>query len=119
MKASRAMFSEISKKFPTLPFSLRSLEDERQAKLGVRELVQHELIAPYPVLYERADDHVVHVKFTVLLLPSGTTKITGMSLPEGMALSEGKTLPEDIQNLLAAENKKKKKSKKKKATGDA
>ena len=42
-----------------------------------------------------------------------------MSLPEGMALSEGKTLPEDIQNLLAAENKKKKKSKKKKATGDA
>ncbi len=44
--------SEVSKQFPTLPFSLRALsateEEERQAKLGVRECVQHELLTPYP-----------------------------------------------------------------------
>jgi hypothetical protein len=31
-------------------------------------------------VYEREGDVVAHAKFTVLLLPSGTTKITGMSI---------------------------------------
>ena len=53
------------------------MEDERQAKLGVRECVQHDLLTPYPVLFERPDSSLAHVKFTVLLLPSGTAKITG------------------------------------------
>jgi hypothetical protein len=53
------------------------VEDERQAKLGVRECVQHDLLTPYPVLFERPDSSLAHVKFTVLLLPSGTAKITG------------------------------------------
>ncbi len=29
VKASRALISEVNKKFPTLPFTLRALEDER------------------------------------------------------------------------------------------
>jgi methionine aminopeptidase len=115
MKASRAMFSEISKKFPTLPFTLRGLEDERQAKLGLRECVQHELLTPYAVLHERPGDFVAHFKFTVLLLPGGTSKITGMDLPEGVFVSaEDKVLPAEIQAVLDEESKKKKKSKKKK-----
>jgi hypothetical protein len=46
----------------------------------VKECVAHELLEPYPVVYEREGDVVAHAKFTVLLLPSGTTKITGMSI---------------------------------------
>ena len=97
----------------------RGLEDERQAKLGVRECVQHELLTPYPVLFERPGDFITHVKFTVLLLPGGNTKITGVELPEGVFVSaEDKTLSSELQAVLDAENKKKKKSKKKK-TGAA
>ena len=56
---------------------ISTVEDERQAKLGVRECVQHELLTPYPVLFERPGTFMAHVKMTVLLLPSGTAKITG------------------------------------------
>ncbi len=30
--------------------------------------------------YERPGDHVAHCKFTVLLLPSGTSRVTGLGL---------------------------------------
>jgi len=36
---------------------------------------------PTQILMERAGDLVVHVKFTVLLLPSGTSKVTGLPFP--------------------------------------
>ena len=49
MKGSRAFFSEVVKKAPVFPFTLRSFDDERGAKLGVRECVQHELVQPYQV----------------------------------------------------------------------
>jgi curved DNA binding protein len=119
VKSSRAFFSEVQKKHPTMPFTLRSLEDERQAKMGVRECVQHELLTPYPVLFERPDTFVAHVKFTVLLLPGGTTKVTGLTLPQGVYVSgEDKVVSEDLQAMLSeaeakAAKKKKKKSKKK------
>ena len=71
MRASRYLFNEVNQKFPTLPFTLRALGDERQARMGVVECLKHELMHPYPVLYERQGDHVAHFKFTVLLLPSG------------------------------------------------
>lgn len=118
MKASRAFFSEVQKNASTMPFTLRTVEDERQAKLGVKECVQHDLLTPYPVLFERPDAFVAHVKLTVLLLPSGTTKVTGLQLPAGLYTSaEEKTVSEDLKDLLAVEIvKKKKKSKKKKAS---
>ncbi|CAN0156857.1 unnamed protein product, partial [Phaeothamnion confervicola] len=75
MKASRYLFNEVNARFPTLPFCLRAMDDEKQARMGVVECVKHELMQPYPVMYERAGDIVAHFKFTVLLLPSGTTKV--------------------------------------------
>jgi len=114
MKGSRTFFSEVSKKAPVFPFTLRSFDDERGAKMGVRECLQHELVLPYQVLYERNGDFVCHVKFTVLLLPGGTSKVTGLSLPEGLFVSEGKTLDEETAAILATEMKKKKKNRAKK-----
>jgi len=118
MKASRGFFSEVKTKFPTLPFTLRGIEDERQAKLGVRECVQHELLSAYPVLFERPEDIVCHVKFTLLLLPGGNSKITGLELSESIYSSD-RELPEDIRAILATELNAKKKKRIKKKTAAA
>lgn len=136
-KSSRAFFNDINKRFPTLPFSLRSMPDEKAAKMGVRECVTHQLLMPYPVLHERNGDFVAHVKFTVLLLPSGTLQISGLPpetyramctlgkapldmpliganygtiLCEQLAAARSVTVPENLVEILARvkpENKKK------------
>ena len=40
MKASRTLFSEITKKFTKMPFTLRMCEDERQARMGITECIK-------------------------------------------------------------------------------
>lgn len=79
MASSRKVFNEINKRFPTMPFTMRSLEDEKTTKIGIRECVVHDLLSSYGVVYEKPGAHVVHVRFTLLLLPSGTLKVTGMN----------------------------------------
>jgi len=82
VKASRAVLAEVDKKFPTLPFTLRHLSDVRQARLGIPECVQHELLTMYPSLHEKSGALVAHFKCTVLLLPSGTVRVTGLDMPD-------------------------------------
>ncbi|WCJ28057.1 Methionine aminopeptidase 2-1 [Euphorbia peplus] len=111
MKASRFIFSEISQKFPIMPFSARALEEKR-ARLGLVECVNHDLLQPYPVLYEKPGDLVAHIKFTVLLMPNGSDRITSHSLQE---LQPTKTIEDpDIKAWLALAIKKKKGGGKKK-----
>lgn len=59
---------------------------------------------PYPVLYERHGDHVAHFKFTVLLLPSGPTRITGLPFKEEAVLSD-KNLDSELTALMALSSK--------------
>ena len=40
----------MEKKFDTMCFNLRSLDDEKKAKMGINECVNHGLITPFPVL---------------------------------------------------------------------
>lgn len=94
-KSSREFFNVVNKRFPTLPFSIRSFPDETSARMGVRECVNHELLMPYPILQERGNDteFVSHVKVTVLLLPSGNTaQITGL-LPSTYIAAVNAPLP--------------------------
>lgn len=118
MKASRHVLTEVDKKFPTLPFTLRHFEDESQAKMGITECLSHGLLTPYPILYEKADAKVAHFKCTVLLLPSGTVRITGLPLPSYFRANIGpdeetaKVLAEIAE--VAAKKAKKKAAKKKK-----
>ena len=72
IQKSRALFSEVSKRFPTLPFSLRAFEDQTGAKVGVRECIDHELIQAYPVLVEKEGEYVAHFKSTVIILAKST-----------------------------------------------
>lgn len=39
IKSARAFFSEVNKRFPTLPFSIRAFEDSTMAKVGVLECI--------------------------------------------------------------------------------
>jgi len=118
MKASRAVLTEVDKKYPTLPFTLRHFEDERSAKMGITECVAHGLLTPYPSLHEY-DGQVAHFKCTVLLLSSGTTKVTGLDLPEYFATdkqpdADTQAVLKDIEEKAAKKAKKKAAKKKKK-----
>lgn len=114
MKASRFIFSEINQRFPIMPFTVRALEEKR-ARLGLVECLNHELLQPYPVLHERAGDLVAHVKFTVLLMPNGSDRITHGA---GQPLEPTKTLDDpEIKALLLTSAKSKKKGGGKKKKG--
>jgi hypothetical protein len=52
MKTSRAVFSEVQKKAGPFPFNVRVLEDEKRARMGLQEAVQHSLVKPYEVMYD-------------------------------------------------------------------
>ncbi|KAK8617280.1 hypothetical protein V6N13_080197 [Hibiscus sabdariffa] len=114
MKTSRFIFSEINQKFPILPFTARALEEKR-ARLGLVECVNHDLLQPYPVLHEKPGDYVAHIKFTVLLMPNGSDRITSHPVQE---LQPTKAIDDpEIKAWLALGTKTKKKGGGKKKKG--
>lgn len=124
MKASRAVLSDVDKKFGVMPFTLRYFDDEVKAKMGLKECVNHKLIEPFPVLYEKEGELVAQFKFTVLLMPTRSHKITGLpNFDIGAYKTQYKIEDESILKLLQGSNptstKKKKKSKAKKAIEEA
>lgn len=117
LKASRGIYAQI-KNLPSggaLPFTVRDLEAESESrmKMGLVECLQHELLQPYPVLYEKDGELVAHFKATCLLVGAGVDKVTGMPV-EGVE-SDKKIEDEEVLALLATPLRKKKKNKKKKA----
>uniref|UniRef100_A0A7S1TNK4 Uncharacterized protein n=1 Tax=Phaeomonas parva TaxID=124430 RepID=A0A7S1TNK4_9STRA len=114
---ARQLIAEITNKSPTVPFTLRSMGTESQARAGLRECLANELLLPYPVMVEREDETIVHVKCTVLLLPSGTTRITGLTYEAG-SFNSDKTVDEETAAILAQAGKKKRRKKKKKASAE-
>ena len=122
LKHSRAFYSEVEKKFGTMPFTLRSCDDEVRAKMGVTEAVKHKLIEPFNVLHEKEGEVVAQFKYTLLLLPSGGHKITGLPFEQDLFESEHKIEDESVLSLLqrsANPGKAKKKSKSKSGSSKA
>merc|ERR1712151_811745 len=104
-----------NRRFPALPFTLRAIEDEQVARVGVSEARRHELLEEYPVLHEKLGEVVAQFKFTVLLLPGGTKRITGLPLGnlEKQLASSCSVQNEEMKKLLATSaNPKKAKEKK-------
>ncbi|KAF3454899.1 hypothetical protein FNV43_RR05347 [Rhamnella rubrinervis] len=62
MKTSRFIFREINKKFPIMLFSTRALDDEK-ARLGLVECVNHDLLQPYPILFEKPGECICSINF--------------------------------------------------------
>ncbi|XP_015783061.1 proliferation-associated protein 2G4 [Tetranychus urticae] len=112
MKASRTFFSEIEKKFGNMPFTMRALEDEKKARMGAVECANHKLIEAFNVLYEKEGEFVAQFKFTVLLMPSGSHKITGLPFDLDLFESEFKIEDQSIKSLLEKGTKVAKKKKK-------
>merc|ERR1719230_2561257 len=108
---ARQFISEVNKRFPALPFTMRAFEDEQMARVGVSEGKRHELLHEYPVLREREGEYVAQFKFTVLLLPGGTKRVTGLPLGklESQAASKCEVTDEDLKKLLATSANPKKK----------
>ena len=73
------------------------MSDVRKARLGIQECVAHGLLTPYPSLHEHSGT-VAHFKCTVLLLPSGTARVTGLSMPE--YFSTNKDADEETAKVL-------------------
>lgn len=121
LKASRELYTLVSKKFPTFPFSIRYC-DEKKAKFAITELRDHELVHAYPVLIDNDGEFIAHIKFTCLILKNGTIRITGNKLVSPANLSsDHKVTDKDLLAILATSTgpSKKKNNKKKKAAKTA
>lgn len=114
MKSSRVFLSEVEKRFSLMPFTLRHFEDEKRARMGVIECAKHDLVEPYPVYQEKEGEFVAEFKFTLLLMPNGQMKITGLPIDLDAYESEYKITDNAIKQLLASSTQKKKNKKKKK-----
>lgn len=120
MRAARAVLSEVDSRFPVFPFSSRALE-EKAARMGIVECVNHNLIAEYPVIYTRDEAVTVHYKFTVLLVQNGTDRISGNVIDVAAYPTEKKCEDETIVELMktAPMKKKTRKNRAKKAAAAA
>jgi curved DNA binding protein len=114
MKSSREFFSKVCKQVGTMPFNLRNMDDERKARMGVGECVNHRLIEPFQVLTEKEGESVAQFKFTVLLMPNGPNKITGLPFDEASVKSEHSVTDVELQTLLKSSTNLKSANKKKK-----
>lgn len=137
MKTSRAVFSEAQKKSGAFPFNIRVLEDEKRARMGLQEAVQHGLVREYPILwvarssnninsykdrYTAPGSYVAAFHFTIALLAGGPSLITHPPIwykPEKVK-TEKEVEEEDLKELLERPLRESKKSKKnkKKAEGE-
>ncbi|MEW5312787.1 MAG: hypothetical protein WDW38_004395 [Sanguina aurantia] len=138
MKTSRAVFSEITSKFPTMPFTLRALvtspestaaaaakpaagKDKEvsavQLRLGMVECLNHGLLHGYPVLHEKPGEFVAQFKGTVLLMPNGSDVVT--KAPASQTITSEKRCDDaEVAALLATSLKKSKPKKKKASKGE-
>merc|ERR1712113_593634 len=115
MKTSREFFSQVTKTSGDMPFNIRNCEEEKKARMGVVECVKHQVLQPFNVLYEKEGSFVAQFKFTVLLMPNGPMKITGLPFDEALFKSEKKVEDNEIVTLLKQSAKPKKAEKKAKA----
>lgn len=79
------------------------------------ECLNHGLLHPFPVLYEKPGELVAQVKGTVLLMPNGNDRVT--RAPAQEVKPDKGVLDEELAALLAQPLKRKKKSKKKNEGG--
>ncbi|XP_058459472.1 proliferation-associated protein 2G4 [Malaya genurostris] len=103
LKASRAFYAEVKKKYGTMPFNLRNFEEEAKAKMGVNECVTHKLVEPFQVLYEKHNEIVAQFKNTVLILPNGLQIVTSNTFDSSNFESEYSVQDEDMKKLLESD----------------
>jgi hypothetical protein len=53
LKASKMFYGEVTYRYSTMPFNLRSFRITKKARLALVECVNHKMVKPYKVLYEK------------------------------------------------------------------
>uniref|UniRef100_A0A0K0FEK4 Proliferation-associated protein 2G4 (inferred by orthology to a human protein) n=1 Tax=Strongyloides venezuelensis TaxID=75913 RepID=A0A0K0FEK4_STRVS len=100
MKNSRAFYSEANSKFGSMPFTIRAMDDEVKARVGVLECTNHGIMEPHHVMYEKDGEFVVQFKYTVFILPGGVSKIAGLPFDYNTVTCEKEIVDEEISQLL-------------------
>lgn len=104
IKSARAFFTEVNKKYPTLPFSIRAFEDSTAAKVGVKECIAHDLLTAYPVLVEKPGEIVAQFKCTIAILPRSTVVLAGdIPFPKERFETEKKVNDVELISLLESD----------------
>jgi hypothetical protein len=143
--SSKKILNEVVKKFGTFPFSLRQLEDERDAKVGVVECVRGNVFRQYEVVGDKDGDAVARLLTTIgklsqsfpwlnpklisipAITKNGLQKIAAPPAPDlSKFKTEKKITDEEVLKILEqplaketkSKNKKKKKPAKKAAAAD-
>jgi len=126
---SRSLLSEVVKKFGTFPFSLRQLEDEKAAKVGVVECVRTGVLRQYEVVVDKDNQPVARLFSTVAITKNGMQRLAQpAAIDTPKYKSDKKIEDEEILKILEQpigktstkkNKKKKKKPAKKAAAGEA
>ena len=104
IKSARAFFTEVNKKYPTLPFAIRAFEDTTAAKIGVKECVAHDLLTAYPVLVEKNGEIVAQFKCTIAVLPKSTVILAGdVPFPVERFETDKKITDQELSALLESD----------------
>jgi len=100
MKTSREVLSKCTEDHGFMTFSLRSFDNEQRTRLGLKENVSHEVIQEHPVMQEKPGNYVCQFKYTVLVLPNGLLKITGLDFEGDLYDTEYTIEDKEISTLL-------------------
>lgn len=122
MQTSRKVFSEVQKTAGAFPFNLRILEDEKRARMGIQECVNHSLVSPFEVLYDGKEDAITaQIFFTCAISAKGANRLTPAPAwyNEEIVKSTQSIKSEELKTKLAApvRQQKKKAAKKTDANG--
>jgi len=123
LKASRNTFAEITEKAGQFPFTLRMLEQETKARMGVQECVQHGLLKAYePQTLSSPSDLAAQVLVTFAVTKAGVVKLSHPPVfysPE-VVKPEHEIKDEELKSLITKSLKpSKKKANKKPKEGEA
>lgn len=98
---SRQLLSEVVKKFGTFPFSLRQLEDEKAAKVGVIECVRGGVLRQYEVAGDKNNDPVARLFTTVVITKNGMQRLAKPpALDTSTYKTDKKITDEEILKIL-------------------
>ncbi|RDW79183.1 curved DNA-binding protein (42 kDa protein) [Aspergillus mulundensis] len=118
--SSRATLTEIVKKFGQFPFSLRQLDDEKSAKVGVIESVRNGVLRQYEPAGDADNAAVSRYLTTIAITKNGITKLAAPAAPDFEKVKSDKKIEDEeilkiLELPLSKSTGSKNKNKKKKA----
>ena len=91
-----AIQKEVEVNHQNFPFSVRNLTT-KGSRLGISEMLRHQILIPYPSLFEKKDSVVAHFKCTLFITDKKIERLTGIPMQSG-----GNKLSFDEDELLKA-----------------